>query len=393
MTGIPSEASTARVEGDESSAASAGSAESRTLERLRDWVEHESPSGDEARANLLAAKLEAELTAAGAVVESIPAPGWGQHLLARIDGADPELEPVLVLGHLDTVHPVGTLASQPFRIVGGRVEGPGVYDMKAGLAILTEALLLLREAGMPPRRPVLVLITCDEEVGSGTSRELIEETARGAALTLVLEPPLKGGSAKTARKGVATYTLRVKGRAAHAGVEPENGISAIRELAGQIVAIDALADPALGTTINFGLITGGTAGNVVPAEASVEIDLRFFKMEEGARVDAALHELKPILPGAELFVTGGVNRPPLERTEGVVALYRTARALAAEIGLDIGEGATGGGSDGSFTAAIGIPTLDGLGVDGGGAHSSDEHILLADLAPRVTLIRRLLETL
>jgi glutamate carboxypeptidase len=371
----------------------ASAAPARLLERLRAWVEQESPSGDEARATRLAAEIAAALEGVGAVVERIPAPGWGVHLRARIEGAEPTLDPVLVLGHLDTVHPVGTLERMPFRIQGERVEGPGVYDMKAGLAILVEVLQLLREAGTPPRRPVLVLITCDEEVGSGSSRALIEETARGVVATLVLEPPLRGGAAKTARKGVADYTLRVRGRAAHAGVEPERGISAIRELATQIGLIDALAAPAQGTTINFGIISGGTAGNVVPAEAAVSIDVRFATAAEGERLDAALHALGPVLPGAELVLEGGINRPPLERTAGVIGLYRQARALAAELGFELGEGATGGGSDGCFTAAIGVPTLDGLGVDGGGAHSTDEHILLADLAPRVALLRRLLETL
>jgi glutamate carboxypeptidase len=367
--------------------------QARTLERLRLWVEHESPSGDEGRATLLASEIAAALEETGAVVERIPAPGWGVHLLARIEGADPTLEPVLVLGHLDTVHPVGTLEQLPFRIQGERVDGPGIYDMKAGLAILTEALLLLHETNSAPRRQVLVLITCDEEVGSGSSRALIEETARGVSATLVLEPPLGGGAAKTARKGVGDYTLRVQGRAAHAGVEPERGISAIRELATQIGRIDALAAPELGTTINFGMISGGTAGNVVPAEAAVTIDVRFATAAEGERLDAALRALEPALPGAALVLEGGVNRPPLERTDGVVALYQRARGLAAELGFDLDEGATGGGSDGCFTAAIGIPTLDGLGVDGGGAHTTDEHILLADLAPRVALIKRLLETL
>lgn len=365
----------------------------RLLERLRTWVELESPSGDEERAVRLAAEITAALTGAGAVVEEIPAPGWGVHLRAQVAGSDPTLEPLLVLGHLDTVHPVGTLERLPCRIDGARMTGPGIYDMKAGLAILTEALLLLREAGASPRRPLVILITCDEEVGSGTSRSLIEETARGTAATLVLEPPLRGGAAKTARKGVGSYTLRVQGRAAHAGVEPERGISAIRELAAQIERIDALAAPALGSTINFGIISGGTAGNVVPAEAAVEIDIRFTTAAEGERMDRALHALEPFLPGAELMLEGGINRPPLERSEGVIALYRQARDLAAEIGIELEEGATGGGSDGCFTAALGIPTLDGLGVDGGGAHSSDEHILVGDLAPRVALLRRLLERL
>lgn len=368
-------------------------APARLLDRLRQWVEQETPTGDEVRITRLAGEIAAALEGVGAVVERIPVPGWGVHLRARVEGSDPSLAPVLLLGHFDTVHPVGTLALQPFRIEGERVTGPGIYDMKAGLAVLTETLLSLREAGTPPRRPVLILATCDEEVGSPTSRDLIEETAQGAAATLVLEPPLRGGAAKTARKGVGSYTLRVQGRAAHAGVEPERGISAIRELALQMVRIDTLAAPELGSTINFGVISGGTAGNVVPAEAAVEIDVRFATTAEATRLDAALRGLEPILPGAVLVLEGGINRPPLERTERVVGLYHQARAVAAELGFDLAEGATGGGSDGCFTAAIGVPTLDGLGVDGGGAHSSDEHILLADLAPRVALLRGLLEGL
>lgn len=365
----------------------------RLLARLRAWVELESPTGDEVRATRLATEIAAALTAVGAVVEEIPAPGWGVHLRARVAGADPTLDPLFILGHLDTVHPVGTLEYLPCRIDGGRMTGPGVYDMKAGLAVLVEALHLLREGGGSPRRPVVVLITCDEEVGSGTSRGLIEETAQGTAATLVLEPPLRGGAAKTARKGVGAYTLRVEGRAAHAGVEPERGISAIRELAAQIERINALAAPELGTTINFGIISGGTAGNVVPAEAEVEIDIRFATSAEGERLDAELRALEPVLPGAVLVLEGGINRPPLERSAGVVALYEQARTFAAELGFELKEGATGGGSDGCFTAALGIPTLDGLGVDGGGAHSNDEHILIADLAPRVALLQRMLQRL
>lgn len=365
----------------------------RLLERLRDWVEQETPSGDEVRITRLASEIASALEGVGAVVERIPVPGWGVHLRARVAGSDPALAPIVLLGHLDTVHPVGTLESLPFRIEGERVTGPGIYDMKAGLAVLTEALTLFKELGQTPRRPLLILITCDEEVGSPTSRALIEETAQGAAATLVLEPPLRGGAVKTARKGVGTYTLRVQGRAAHAGVEPERGINAIRELAFQLTRIDALAAPELGTTINFGLISGGIASNVVPAEAAAEIDVRFSTQAEAERVDAALRELESIQPGAILVLEGGVNRPPLERTAGVIDLYSRARAAAAELNLELAEGATGGGSDGCFTAAIGVPTLDGLGVDGGGAHSSDEHILLADLAPRVALLRKLLEVL
>jgi len=367
--------------------------ETRTLSRLQRWVEQESPSGDEERANRLARDIAAELRELGAEIEEIPAPGWGTHLRAEIPGREPGLEPILLLGHLDTVHPVGTLKELPFQIDEERIEGPGVYDMKAGLVVLTEALYLLQETGSGPRRPLRILITCDEEVGSGTSRGLIEETASGTAGVLVLEPPLPGGAAKTARKGVGVYTLEVIGRAAHAGVEPERGVSAIRELAAQIERIDQLARPEIGTTINFGIISGGTASNVVPERARVEVDMRFATAEEGERVDNALRRLEPELEGARLLIEGGINRPPLERDEGVIALYQRARSLAAEIGYELDEGETGGGSDGSFTAAIGVPTLDGLGVDGGGAHTNEEYIRRDDLMPRVALIRQLLDRL
>lgn len=371
----------------------AAAVQARVLDRLRRWVEQETPSGDEACAAALAGDIAAALVAAGAEAELVEAPGWGRHLLGRMAGREPGLEPVLVLGHLDTVHPRGTLETQPFLVREGRAEGPGVYDMKAGLAVLVDALVALAEAGTAPRRPLRVLITCDEEAGSDTSRALIEQTARGAAAALVLEPPLANGGAKTARKGVSTYRLHVTGRAAHAGVEPERGVCATLELAHQILQVAALADPALGTTVNIGVIGGGTLSNVVAAEAWAEVDVRFATAEEGRRIHAALHALRPLLPDAVLHLEGGVNRPPLERSEGVVRLYQHARALAAELGFELAEGGTGGGSDGSFTAALGVPTLDGLGVQGGGAHSTDEHILIADVPRRVALLARLLETL
>jgi len=368
-------------------------ATARALDRLRHYVEQETPSGDEARARALAATLAADLAAAGAAAERIDEPGWGAHVRARVPGREPGREPVVVLGHLDTVHPAGTLAQRPFRIAEGRAEGPGTYDMKAGLAVLVEALHTLAAAGTAPRRPVTILVTCDEESGTGASRPLIEETARGAAAVLVLEPPLPDGSAKTARKGVATYRIRALGRAAHAGVEPERGVSAIAELAHQILRALALADPARGTTVNVGVVRGGTAVNVVPAEAWAEVDVRFATAAELARVDRALLALEPVLPGARLEVTRPDPRPPLERTEGVLRLYHHARALARELGFELGEGATGGGSDGNWTAALGIPTLDGLGVRGGGAHAEDEHILIEDVPRRIALLARLLETL
>lgn len=365
----------------------------RMLERLRHYVEHETPTGDAERMNALAAELERDLSAAGATVERIDAPGVGCHLLARVAGREPAERPLLLLGHMDTVHPVGTLASRPFTVEGDRAMGPGIYDMKAGLVVIVEALSRLRGAGAAPRRPVTILITGDEEAGSGTSRGLIETEARGSAAVLVLEPPLANGAAKTARKGVAIYHLCTTGRPAHAGIEPERGVSAVVEMAHQILRVLALADPARGTTINVGVVHGGTASNVVPAEARAEIDVRFSTAAELKRVDAGLRALTPVLDGAGVEVVGGENRPPLERTDGVVELYGRVRAIAAELGFDLGEGSTGGGSDGCYTAAIGVPTLDGLGVGGGGAHAADEHIVVADLPRRAALLVRLLERL
>lgn len=367
--------------------------ESAILARLQRYVEHESPSGDVARTGALAAVLAAELRDAGAAVTEHEAAGWGKHVEARVEGAHPGQAPLLLLGHLDTVFPVGTLAARPFRVQDGRATGPGVFDMKAGLAVLLEALAELRAAGGRPRRPLRILVTCDEEVGSGTSRPLIEALARGAAATLVLEPSLPGGAAKTARKGVAGYTLRSFGRAAHAGVEPEKGISAITELAHQVLAAQALAAPERGTTVTVGLVGGGSASNVVPAEAWAEVDVRFATGDEATRIDTAIRALAPVLAGARLEVSGGVNRPPLERTEAGAALYHAARDSAAELGFELPEGATGGGSDGNFTAALGVPTLDGLGPQGGGAHAVHEHVLVEDLPRRIALLRRLLETL
>lgn len=364
----------------------------RTLERLRRLVELESPSSDEARLRAVAAWVAQELGRAGGDVDTVDVPGVGEHVVARFPGIDAGLEPVVILGHLDTVHPVGTF-EPVFRVDGGRAHGPGVYDMKGGWACALEALARLREGSGSPRRPLVVLATCDEETGSESSRGLIEETARGARAVLVPEPPLPGGAAKTRRKGVGWYRLEVKGRAAHAGVDPENGVNALVELAHQILAATDLARPEEGTTLSVGEAGGGTTSNVVPAEAWAAIDVRFATPAEGERVDAALRALSPRVEGAELTITGGVNRPPVERTPANAALYEAAQAVAAEAGWSLGEGSTGGGSDGSFTAGMGVPTLDGIGPDGSGAHARTEHILVDDLPRRVGLYGRLLETL
>lgn len=364
----------------------------RALERLRTLVELESPSDDEVRLRAVAGEMVSALTAVGAAVDTEDVTGVGEHVVATVPGSEPGLEPVVVLGHLDTVHPVGTF-DPVFRVEDGRVYGPGVFDMKGGWACMLEALAMLRAAEARPRRPVILVATCDEETGSETSRDLIEATARGARAVLVPEPSLSGGAAKTRRKGVGMYRLDIRGRAAHAGVDPENGVSALVELAHQSLALLDLADPAAGTTISIGQAGGGTASNVIPAEAWAVIDVRSPTRAEAERVDRGIRSLHPVLDGAELEVTGGINRPPVERTEASAALYEHARNLASELGWELGEGGTGGGSDGSFTAGLGIPTLDGLGPAGLGAHTAHEHVLLEDLPRRVGLYGRLLETL
>lgn len=370
----------------------AANAREGTLARLRALVELESPSTDEARLRAVAAWLAAELAGAGGDVDTVDVPGVGEHVVARFPGSGADVEPVVVLGHMDTVHAVGSF-DPVFRVEDGRARGPGVFDMKGGWACVLEALARLREEGVRPRRPLVVLATCDEETGSESSRSLIEETAAGARAVLVPEPPLPGGAAKTRRKGVGWYRLEVGGRAAHAGVDPENGVNALVELAHHVLAVTGLADPGAGTTLSVGEAGGGTAANVVPASAWAVVDVRFATAGEGRRVDAALRALRPRLDGATLRVTGGVNRPPVERTDANAALYELARGLAADSGWELGEGSTGGGSDGSFTAGMGVPTLDGIGPAGGGAHTLDERVHVDDLPRRVALYRGLLETL
>lgn len=364
----------------------------RVLERTRAWVERETPTGDADRVRALADEIAGALSGAGADIERLDAADWGCHLSARLDGAEPDADPILAVGHLDTVHPVGTLAERPFRVDDGRAYGPGIFDMKAPLAVLTAALERLAADGARPRRPLRVLITCDEEKGSPSSRSAIEDHARGAAAALVLEPPLPGGRVKTARKGVSIYDLRINGRAAHAGLDPERGVSAIDELAAQVLRVRELADAEKGTTLNVGVIGGGTATNVIAEEAWARIEARYFSQAEARRIDRAIRSLEARADDAGLTLNGGQNRPPLERSDAVVRLYGTARRLAGELGFALDEGAAGGGSDGSFTAALGVPTLDGLGVRGDGAHAVHEHILVSDLPCRVALVRRLLET-
>jgi glutamate carboxypeptidase len=301
-------------------------------------------------------------------------------------------EEVLVLCHYDTVWPAGTAAERPFRVAGDFAHGPGVFDMRAGIAATLGGLELLSEVG-ELRRPTRVLITPDEETGSRASRELIEARAGEAAIALVPEPALPGGAMKTARRGWIEYRLRVAGRASHAGLAPEDGVSAIDELIDQLVALRRLADPDGGTAINCGRIAGGTAANVIAASAEAAIDVRFASAAEEARIRASFAALRPRRQDAALEVEELHSRPPLERTAAIAAAAERAGTLAALLGIELGEGSAGSVSDGNLAAAVGTPVLDGLGPEGGGAHAPDEHVDLASLVERTALLALLLAEL
>jgi glutamate carboxypeptidase len=312
------------------------------------------------------------------------------HLLARWPGSG---KPILVLGHYDTVYPRGTLLNQPIHNENGKLFGPGVVDMKGGLLIGCVAIQALRALQRMGPRPVWFLCTSDEELGSPSSRVHIEEQARQAEVALVLEGPGNGGALKTARKGVGLYELAITGRAAHAGVAPEQGRSALLELAHQIIWLHELNDDNAGTTVNVCIASGGHATNVIPAEARADVNVRVRTMAEAERIATALAERRAIVDDVTIRFEGGINRPPMERTASIGALFEHAQHLAQELGFAIDETSTGGGSDGNFTAALGVPTLDGLGPVGGGAHALHEHVNLDSFVPRTALFARLLETL
>jgi glutamate carboxypeptidase len=365
------------------------------LQRIRELVERETTSREESRLNEIARFMAEQLSALGGQVELTERHGYGTNLRARFDfGSHPESPCVLVIGHLDTVWPVGTLEKMPFRVTPEeRAYGPGVFDMKSGIAIAVESLRTIKTLGLATRRPVTLLLTCDEEIGSRTSRSLVEEEARNAAVALVLEPPLSGGVVKTGRKGIGTFTVRTVGRAAHAGLDPGKGINAIVELAHQTLRLAELNDFDRGVTVSVGLVNGGTAINVIPAEAESEVDVRFWTAEDGERIVNIDRNLEPVLAGAKIEISGEINRPPMPRSAKNIALFEHARGLAAEIGFDLKDQVVGGGSDGNFTAAMGVPTLDGLGVDGAGAHADNEHIIVSDIPRRAALLTRLMQTL
>jgi glutamate carboxypeptidase len=299
----------------------------------------------------------------------------------------------VILGHTDTVHPRGSLQRRPWRVEGNRAYGPGVLDMKANCALSLEVIRACVESGILPQRPVVFLFTCDEETGSPTGRQLVEAQARQAHAVLVLEPPARGGRLKTGRKGTGIFFIEARGRAAHAGLEPEKGASAILELARQTERLHSLNGATGGISVNVGVFHGGTLSNVVAAEARAEVDVRFSTMSEAARIENEIRNLRPIDARIQLIVTGGINRPPLERNERVLALYGQARDVARRLDFELGETQVGGASDGNFAAAAGAAVLDGLGIDGDGAHATHEHILLDDIPRRGALLAGLIASL
>lgn len=366
------------------------------LGSIRRLVETESPSGDFEGSRAVVDLLVESAATISEVnsVERIPVPDYGEHLRVRaFDGRASETGTTLVLGHTDTVHPRGTLCTQKVRTEEERLYGPGVFDMKASCVLALEAMRTLAALDFIPKRPLVLLLTCDEETGSLTGRQLVEAEARCAAQALVLEPPAPGGQVKTARKGVGMWTLKAQGIAAHAGLKPEAGASAILELARQTERFHSINYPASGTSFNVGVVRGGTRSNVIAAEAEIEIDVRFSCTKEAQRVSELMCNLQPFDDRVRLTLTGGLNRGPLERTGDVVRLYHHARKIAASIGFELGEQSVGGASDGNFVAAFNVPVLDGLGPDGDGAHAAHEHILISDIARRGALLAGLIASL
>jgi glutamate carboxypeptidase len=321
-------------------------------------------------------------------VDYVRADRFGDHLRVQFHGKSHDR--ILLLGHTDTVWPAGEVEKRPFRIDAEKAMGPGVFDMKAGILLIWMALQGLQQRGELTRN-VTVLLTSDEEVGSNSSRTLIESEARQCKAVLVLEPSLPGGTLKTSRKGVGRFTIKAIGKAAHAGIDPSKGVNAIEELSRQIIKLHSMTDASSGTTVTVGVVQGGTRSNVVPAEAAAEVDVRIASIEEAGRITNAMKALKPELPGALLEIRGSINRPPMERTSDTDRLFDAARSIAARMGIDLQQGSTGGASDGNLTAALGIPTLDGLGPIGDGAHALGEWVATKALPQRAALIAQLID--
>lgn len=364
---------------------SARRAEAELVERLLRLTAVDAPSGDQLSLRAAADPFAEELGELGGEVTRHTRGGI-THLSTRL--GPPEGAHVLILCHYDTVWPRGTAAERPGRVTGERLSGPGCFDMRGGIVAALGAPRLLGESGLP--KPVRLLLTGDEETGSESSRELILEFARDASLVLVTEPPLRGGGLKTSRMGWSAYSIQVRGRASHAGLDPERGVSAVDELLDALREVSALRNPEGGTTMNIGALAGGTMPNVVAAEASAELEIRAATAADQARADEIMRSLRARRDGASVTVTSRHGRPPMERTPQVAAAAERARELARLLGLELGEGHAGGTSDANFVAPLGIPVLDGLGPEGDGAHALHEHVLIDSLVERTALIALLL---
>src|ERR1700722_19241262 len=357
---------------------------------IRELVKQESPSEDRQAVNAAVSLVELWSRNMGGRVRRHKQRQFGDVLELRFAPAPSRHKPVLLLGHLDTVWPLGTLKTMPWRQAEGRLWGPGVLDMKAGVIMALTAIQTLQQVKLA--RPVILLLNSDEEVGSTISRPITEKLAQESSAVLVLEPA-QGLAYKTSRKGVGQYNVQVTGVGAHSGVDFERGHSAVLELAKLIQTISGFTNLERKLTVNCGVIAGGTRSNVVPSLASAEVDVRIAKPSDAAYVDKLFHKLKVSDPHCKLTITGGINRPPMERKPGTIALFKKARSLAAELGFMLEEASTGGGSDGNFTAALGIPTLDGMGAVGDGAHAPHESVIIEHLVPRTALLAAMIASI
>ncbi|MDA2933503.1 M20 family metallopeptidase [Acidobacteria bacterium AH-259-D05] len=361
------------------------------IDLVRQLVQRESPSHRKDLVDEVGSLIVELLRSSGLTPQVVPRKEVGDLIWA--EWGEGESGRILVLCHIDTVWESGSLKRNPFRVEDGRIYGPGIFDMKGGVAATLKVQEYLSRGWISPRKKVRFLYTTDEELTSSHSRELIEDFARESDLVLITEPPLPGGGLKTFRKGVGSYLVKIHGKSAHSGLEPEKGIDAVDELARRIIEIRSFSAPEKGTTVAVTRVRGGTAINVIAEYAEAGVDTRFITQEEGERVDGRLRDLKPDLPGARLEVEGGIDRSPMVKTQRSEEMFQLAQGIAAELGFNLAEGGSGGGSDGNITAALGVPTLDGLGIPGDGAHAWHEHIEVDELAPRIALLARLIECL
>ncbi|WP_102348920.1 M20 family metallopeptidase [Bacillus sp. Marseille-P3661] len=364
------------------------------LDFLQEIIEIESPTTDREAVNQVGDLLKQKLSKLNAKIEVEPSgvEDRGDHIIARWPGEDPTLKPILVIAHMDTVWKKGTLVDMPFRVEGNKIYGPGVFDMKGAVVFAIEAMKIIQDLNKKTRRPITMLFNSDEEINSTTSRPVINREAKKSEYALILEGGV-GESVLTARKGIMYFKVTAKGKASHAGMDHEKGINAIEELSHQVLKIQKLTDYQVGTTVSCGVIQGGTRTNVIPAQAVLEVDARVPNNEEVERLKKEIESLKPVLEGAELDIYTLIKRPPLDRTEGVVDLFTKAKGFAKDLGYDLEETSTGAISDGNLTAALGIPTLDGLGPIGDGAHAVYEHIEKDKISKRLALLVKLLEEL